>query len=59
VCAKEGFHGIRLPRAGAGYRIVKAYYEHAPDKHQALREICEIKDPKAFLARSGWRSTPR
>jgi uncharacterized protein YjaZ len=37
-----------------GYRIVKSYYQHAPDKHQALREIFEMKDPKAFLARSGW-----
>lgn len=38
-----------------GYRIVKAYYEHAADKHQALRDILEMKDPDAFLARSGWR----
>jgi hypothetical protein len=38
-----------------GYRIVKSYYEHAPDKHQALREIFELRDPKAFLAKSGWK----
>ncbi len=38
-----------------GYRIVKSYYQHAPDKHQALRDIFEMKDPKAFLAKSGWR----
>ena len=37
-----------------GYRIVKSYYEHAPDKRRALRDIVEMKDPKAFLARSGW-----
>ena len=37
-----------------GYRIVKSYYQHAPDKHQALREIFGMRDPKAFLARSGW-----
>jgi hypothetical protein len=37
-----------------GYRIVKSYYEHATDKRQALRDILEMKDPKAFLARSGW-----
>ncbi|HEY2660237.1 MAG TPA: DUF2268 domain-containing putative Zn-dependent protease, partial [Caulobacteraceae bacterium] len=37
-----------------GYRIVKSYYQHAPDKHQALRDIFEMKDPKAFLAKSGW-----
>jgi hypothetical protein len=37
-----------------GYRIVKAYYEHAANKRQALRDILEMKDPKEFLARSGW-----
>jgi hypothetical protein len=38
-----------------GYRIVKAYYQHAADKQQAFREILELSDPKAFLAKSGWR----
>lgn len=38
-----------------GYRIVKAYYQRAADKHQALRDIYEMRDPKAFLAKSGWR----
>ncbi len=38
-----------------GYRIVKAYYEQAPDKRQALRAILEMTDPQGFLARSGWR----
>jgi len=37
-----------------GYRIVKTYYRNAPDKRQALREILEMTDPRAFLARSGW-----
>lgn len=37
-----------------GYRIVKSYYQHAPDKRRALRDILEMSDPKAFLARSGW-----
>ncbi len=37
-----------------GYRIVKSYYQHAPDKRRALREIIEMTDPKAFLAKSGW-----
>ncbi|HWK05015.1 MAG TPA: DUF2268 domain-containing putative Zn-dependent protease [Puia sp.] len=37
-----------------GYRIVKSYYQHATDKQAAIREIIEIKDPKAFLAKSGW-----
>ena len=38
-----------------GYRIVKAYYDRAPDKRQALREIFGLHDPKAFLTKSGWR----
>jgi hypothetical protein len=37
-----------------GYRIVKAYYQHATDRRQAFREILEMTDPKAFLAKSGW-----
>jgi hypothetical protein len=37
-----------------GYRIVKSYYQHADDKQQAFREILEMTDPKAFLAKSGW-----
>lgn len=37
-----------------GYRIVKAYYQHAADKRQALREILRMPDPEAFLADSGW-----
>jgi predicted Zn-dependent protease DUF2268 len=38
-----------------GYRICKAYYQRASDKQQALREILELTDPHAFLAKSGWR----
>jgi uncharacterized protein YjaZ len=38
-----------------GARIVKTYYRNATDKRQALREILEMTDPKAFLERSGWR----
>ncbi|ATQ42215.1 DUF2268 domain-containing putative Zn-dependent protease [Caulobacter mirabilis] len=37
-----------------GHRIVKRYYERAGDKRQALRDILEMRDPKAFLAASGW-----
>lgn len=37
-----------------GYRIVKAYYQRAADKRQAVREILEMSDAKAFLAKSGW-----
>jgi hypothetical protein len=37
-----------------GYRIVKSYYRHAADKRRALRDIIEMSDPQAFLAKSGW-----
>jgi hypothetical protein len=37
-----------------GYRIVKSYYQHAADKRQALRDILQVSDPKAFLVKSGW-----
>ncbi|HEY6621642.1 MAG TPA: DUF2268 domain-containing putative Zn-dependent protease [Steroidobacteraceae bacterium] len=37
-----------------GYRIVKSFYEHAADKQRAVGEILEMKDPKAFLGKSGW-----
>lgn len=42
-----------------GYRIVKSYYEHARDKHQALLDIFAMKDPKGFVARSGWSPAAR
>lgn len=38
-----------------GYRIAKAYYARAKDKRAAVREIIELRDPKAFLAASGWK----
>ncbi|HWE45685.1 MAG TPA: DUF2268 domain-containing putative Zn-dependent protease [Caulobacteraceae bacterium] len=38
-----------------GYRIMKSYYQHAPDKRRAIREIIQMSDPHAFLAKSGWR----
>jgi hypothetical protein len=37
-----------------GYRIVKSYYQHAPDKRRAIRDILQMTDPKQFLARSRW-----
>lgn len=37
-----------------GYRIAKAYYVHSPDKTQAFREVLDMSDAKAFLAKSGW-----
>jgi hypothetical protein len=38
-----------------GYRVCKAYYEHAANKRRAIREIIQMTDAKAFLAKSGWR----
>jgi hypothetical protein len=37
-----------------GHRIAKSYYQHATDKRQALRDIFQMTDAKAFLAKSGW-----
>lgn len=37
-----------------GYRIAKSYYRNAPDKQQALREILQMDDARAFFDRSGW-----
>lgn len=37
-----------------GYRITKAYYQRATDKHRALRDIFQMRDPKALVAKSGW-----
>jgi hypothetical protein len=37
-----------------GYRIVKAYYQRMSDKQRAVREILEMSDAQAFLAKSGW-----
>jgi hypothetical protein len=37
-----------------GYEITKSYYDRAGDKRQAIREILEIKDFDAFLAKSGY-----
>ena len=39
-----------------GYRIVKAYYQQAADKKQALADILHVKDPRAFLAQSGYEA---
>lgn len=38
-----------------GYRITRGYYEHAPDKALALRQILTVTDVHAFLDASGWR----
>jgi uncharacterized protein YjaZ len=38
-----------------GSRIVKAYYDRAPDKRAAIRDIIEMKDAHEFLAKSGWK----
>jgi len=36
-----------------GYQIAKAYYDRAPNKRDALRQI-EVRDAVAFLAASGY-----
>jgi hypothetical protein len=56
----QWFNNSTLEKPGdlgywVGYRIVKSYYQHAPDKRQALREILQMADPKAFLAKSSWK----
>jgi hypothetical protein len=37
-----------------GYRIARAYYQHAADKRSAIREMIQMTDARSFLARSGW-----
>ncbi len=38
-----------------GYRIANSYYQRAPNKRAAIREMIQLTDPHAFLASSGWR----
>lgn len=37
-----------------GYRICRSYYNQAQDKKQAVKDILEIQDFKAFLEKSGY-----
>ena len=37
-----------------GHRIAKSYYQRATDKRQALHDVLQMSDAKAFLAKSGW-----
>ena len=37
-----------------GYKIAEKYYNNSADKKQALYDIIELKDPKAFLEKSGY-----
>jgi hypothetical protein len=37
-----------------GYRICKAYYDRAPNKQQALRDMLQTTDFPTFLAKSGY-----
>lgn len=39
----------------AGYRIARSFYQQAPDKRAAIREMIELTDAHAFLKKSGWR----
>lgn len=38
-----------------GYRIARAYYARAKDKRAAVRDLIELRDPRAILAASGWK----
>lgn len=40
-----------------GYKICQAYYNKAPDKKQAIKDILEIRDFKDFLLKSGYEKT--
>lgn len=56
---KDWFYNATAEKPGdlgywVGYRIAKTYYQRATDKRAALRDILEMTDPKAFLAKSGW-----
>ena len=37
-----------------GYKICEAYYKNAQNKKQAIKDILDIKDYNAFLAKSGY-----
>ena len=37
-----------------GYRIVKSFYQRAHDKRDAIRQILQMSDPRALVAKSGW-----
>jgi uncharacterized protein YjaZ len=37
-----------------GHRIAKSYYQNASDKRQAVHDMFQMTDAKAFLAKSGW-----
>lgn len=37
-----------------GYKITQQYFNNAIDKKQAVKEILQVKDYKAFLAKSGF-----
>jgi hypothetical protein len=48
---------ISSPKSGsspAKHWLVKSYYLHAADKRAAVRDIIQVQDARAFLARSGW-----
>ena len=41
-----------------GYRIAEAYYQRAPDKVAAVKDIIEVTNSDDFLARSGYAPSP-
>jgi hypothetical protein len=38
-----------------GSRIARTYFDKAPDKQKAIRDLIEAKDPQAILAASGYQ----
>lgn len=42
-----------------GYRIAKQFYERAPDKHAAVRDLIDMTDAPDILKRSGWAERVR
>jgi Predicted Zn-dependent protease (DUF2268) len=37
-----------------GYKICESFYNHAPDKSEALKRILNVGEPEAFLKESGY-----
>lgn len=52
----EIFTNRELTGYYVGYLITRAYYRNAKDKRQAVHDILNIKDTRAFYAASGVRS---
>lgn len=47
-------HGATDIGYWVGYRIAKSYYEHAPSKRAAIRELIQLSSPERILRESGY-----